>query len=279
MKDQWRTNVANLARRAKDVATSVYDVGGGQLLGLQPPLPPNHLRFMREDDARFLETGDTLLRDVRRLAHLPDDGAIVDVGCGYGRFAHALIRGGFRGNYYGFDILPRHVKWCHRHLTRLSRPSMRFGHLDVANARYNPTGTISPEEVVYERPARSADVVLFSSVFTHMYEDHIFRYLSEARRILKIGGRVLASFFLLDESWRANHSAGETAYPMDHVRSEHCRYANAEDPLFAIGYDIDWMTTQIENQGFTIAEPPVLGQWAQRQETTTWQDFLVLERR
>lgn len=269
---------SKILSRAKGVATSVRDVAGGQLLGLPPALPPQHLRFMNEDDARFVATGDELVRDVRRWAKLTDGGVVVDVGSGYGRFAHALLRGGFRGEYFGFDILPRHVRWCQEHLTRLGRPTVRFGHLDVENARYNPRGQILAEEVTFPRPARSTDAILLASVFTHMYEDHIFRYLSEARRILKRGGRVLASFFLLEAGWKTAHEAGDTAYKMDHVRSDHCRYADAEDPLFAIAYDMEWLLARVQELGFVVAEPPQLGQWARREGAQTWQDFLILER-
>jgi SAM-dependent methyltransferase len=269
---------AKLLGRARGVAASIRDVGAGQLLGRPPPLPPAGLRFMGEDDARFMETGDQLVRDVRRWAGLTDGGVVVDVGSGYGRFAHALLRGGFRGEYFGFDILPRHVRWCQAHLTRLIRPRVRFGHLDVANARYNPKGKIRGEEVAFPVASRSADAVLLASVFTHMDEDHIFRYLSEARRVLKVGGRVLASFFLLEPQWAEAHAAGTTAYPMVHVRSPHCRYADAADPLFAIGYDLEWMVARVTELGLRLAEPPRLGQWARRAGAETWQDFLVLER-
>jgi SAM-dependent methyltransferase len=141
---------------------------------------------------------------------------------------------------------------------------VRFGHLDVANARYNPKGKIRGEEVAFPVASRSADAVLLASVFTHMDEDHIFRYLSEARRVLKVGGRVLASFFLLEPQWAEAHAAGTTAYPMVHVRSPHCRYADAADPLFAIGYDLEWMVARVTELGLRLAEPPRLGQWARR---------------
>ena len=272
-------SASKLIARARGVAASLRDVGGGQVLGLAPPLPPAAMRFMGEDDPRFLKTGDELVRDMRRRAGLTDRSVVVDVGSGYGRFAHALIRDGFRGEYFGFDILPRHVRWCREHLTRFAQPKVRFSHLDVENARYNPRGKIRGEEVVFPIEARSVDAILLASVFTHMYEDHIFRYLSEARRILKVGGRVMASFFLLDPTWAEAHAAGGTAYPMVHARSPHCRYANAEDPLFAIGYELDWLLARVEELGLALAEPPRLGQWAKRPGAEVWQDFLVLERR
>jgi len=215
---------------------------------------------------------------MRRWGHVDDASVVVDVGSGYGRFAHGLVRSGFRGDYFGFDILPRHVAWCQAHMTRLYRPRVRFGHLDVENARYNPKGKIRGEEVVFPVQARSVDAILLASVFTHMYEDHIFRYLSEARRILKDGGRVVASFFLMEPAWAQAHAAGRTAYAMDHTRSAHCRYADAKDPLFAIAYELEWLLARVEELGLRLAEPPILGRWAGREGAETWQDFLVLQR-
>jgi SAM-dependent methyltransferase len=242
-----------------------------------PPLPPKRLRFMNESDERFITTGDDLLADLRAHAHLTERARVLDLGCGYGRFAHALLRWPeFRGTYVGIDILPAHVAWCRDNLQRDAAPEIRFSVLDVQNARYNPNGRLRPEELRLDIADQTIDATLLASVFTHMYEEHVLPYLDEVRRVLAPSGHAMVSFFLLNESWRAGEAAGTSAYPMAHVRNDHCRYMNAQDPLHAIAYDEEWLLARIRERGLELAVPPLYGSWSGRGGTPRFQDFLVL---
>jgi len=51
------------------------------------PLPPPALRFMNEDDERFLATRDGIVSDLLDLCGLRTDGVVLDLGSGYGRVA------------------------------------------------------------------------------------------------------------------------------------------------------------------------------------------------
>jgi tRNA A58 N-methylase Trm61 len=95
------------------------------------PLPPKELRFMQESDELFISIGDDLVTQIQTLAGLQRDFSLIDIGSGYGRLAHALLRQGFSGKYIGLEILKRHVTWCQENL---SRASISFQHLDVYNS-------------------------------------------------------------------------------------------------------------------------------------------------
>lgn len=69
------------------------------------PIPPQQLRFMGESEEQYLRIGDGLVLSIRRLSDFGAQAAIVDIGSGYGRLAHALQRAGFEGTYRGFEIL------------------------------------------------------------------------------------------------------------------------------------------------------------------------------
>jgi SAM-dependent methyltransferase len=106
---------------------------------------------------------------------LPERGYLIDVGCGSGRLAKALLDE-WRGFYLGVDLVPdliahaRTVGW---------RPGWRFeviDHIDI------------PEK------SGRADMVCFFSVLTHLLHEQSYWYLEEARRVLKPGGRVVFSF-------------------------------------------------------------------------------------
>lgn len=111
---------------------------------------------------------------------LPQDGYLVDVGCGSGRLAKPLS-GWLRGRYLGIDLVPALVAYAHK---IAARPDWRFEVIDHIG--------------IPETDAQ-ADMVCFFSVLTHLTHEQSYWYLEEARRVLKPGGRILFSFLELRE--------------------------------------------------------------------------------
>lgn len=240
------------------------------------PLPPDSLRFMGEDDARFREIGDQLVRDLRYLGVLEDTSDVADIGSGYGRLAHALQRDPkFAGTYEGLDVLKRHVAWCNENLA--SR-HYGFTHLDVQNDRYNPEGETPATEVELPLRRRSVDLAVLTSVFTHLWPYEVVHYLHEVRRVLRRGGRAYATFFLMNDSWRELEDAGRSGRPMKHRHSEYCRYHDAEDPLHAISYEQEWVADRADEAGLEVEEV-LLGAWCGRDDRPRFQDVAILRRR
>ena len=119
----------------------------------------------RSRDEKFLAIAEMLADLVLEWA--PPGAAVLDVGSGYGRLAIGLMGRGFDGRYEGFDILPRHIAWCRRHLTRFA-PAYRFHHLDIQNDRYNPTGLLDPVTArVSGQGPRSTWLGVFSVLHPH----------------------------------------------------------------------------------------------------------------
>lgn len=80
-------------------------------------LPPQELRFMNEGDEKFLKIGRENLNILREYGFNASH-YILDIGCGYGRLAYAIINNiNFQGKYIGVDILPKHLSWCTNHIT------------------------------------------------------------------------------------------------------------------------------------------------------------------
>lgn len=120
------------------------------------------------------------------LVHLglrPND-YLIDVGCGSGRLAKPLSEY-LTGKYLGIDVVPELVDYA-RQLVR--RTDWRF---EVA------AGLAIPEA------DHKADMICFFSVFTHLYHEHSYLYLEEARRVLKPGGKIVFSFldFTVEGHW------------------------------------------------------------------------------
>jgi ubiquinone/menaquinone biosynthesis C-methylase UbiE len=149
------------------------------------PVPPEDLRWraagMRDVEG-FLSSGRIAVEflDKEALASerksLGDFSSILDFGCGCGRLLRTLRTVCDQwAAIHGTDIDPSAITWCKQNIADASY---------AVNAEYPP--------LPYQD--QSIDLVLASSVFSHLDADHQFRWLGELQRIVKPGGYVLASF-------------------------------------------------------------------------------------
>lgn len=230
---------------------------------------------MEQDEQSFISKGDIVLKWLKRDTHYQNHASIVDIGCGYGRLAHALLRDpDFQGRYLGMDILAKHIQWCEEHLTYDGVKKTSFQHIDVQNGRYNANGTVSTENVQVNIADNSADIVCFISVFTHMYDDDIKNYLKLATKLLKKKGEIFCTFFLMNESWSQCEKEGKSVYPMPYVLNDFCSFHNAQDPLHAIAYREDFIIDLFNELNCQI-EQISLGQWCGRKGAKNYQDLIV----
>ena len=143
------------------------------------------------------EMGRAWVAIIESDACLRGDARVLDIGCGPGRVAAALTARG--GSYEGFDVDPRSIAWCRKAITPRF-PNFRFQVADIYNASYNPDG--SQDAAAYRFPFSDAefDLALALSVFTHLTPTDTEQYLRESVRVLRPGGRLLATFFLVNEA-------------------------------------------------------------------------------
>jgi ubiquinone/menaquinone biosynthesis C-methylase UbiE len=204
-------------------------------------------------------------RLVVRTARLPRHGAVLDVGCGLGRMAVPLARYlSPRGRYEGFDIDAEAIRWCQDHIATVHH-NFRFTAANVHSARYNPGGTASPGSMRLPYEDASFDVAFLASVFTHLLPDAVARYLHELKRVLKPGGRCVASYFLLNEdSERA--IAGGRVHSLHRFpeRLDGCRVLNLELLESAVAYEEPRLRTMYADSGLAIVEPIGYGSWTGR---------------
>jgi SAM-dependent methyltransferase len=238
------------------------------------PLPPAELRFMSEDDVRVVSVGQGLAGTLRRHG-LVEDGSLLDIGSGYGRLALGLITTDFAGNYHGIEILKKQVTWCQNVLSPYAGDRFRFSHLDVRNGRYNPGGKVRPQRVRFPAENDSCDNVALFSVFTHMYEADIARYLREIRRVLKPGGIAVTTWFLFDkERLPRVTSRAKTPFPMVNQINQVTRYSDPRDPLRAIAYQKAHVRRLVAAAGLELRDLEY-GSWC-GDPGQEFQDVLVL---
>lgn len=124
---------------------------------------------------------------------------LVDVGCGAGRLAKHLSDY-LTGPYLATDIVADLVDYAR---SLAGRPDWRFETVRSA---------VIPEA------ADRADFICFFSVFTHLAHEDSFRYLREAVRVARPGGRIVFSFleFAEPRHWSFFESAVDPVHAEAH---------------------------------------------------------------
>ena len=114
--------------------------------------------------------------------------------------------------YEGFDIVSSGIEWCQEKIT-WRYPNFHFELVDLHNSYYNPSGTASASDFRFPYEDGSFDFAFSTSVFTHMLPADVEHYLAEASRVLRLGGRLLATFLLLNEESGRDSGRASTTGP------------------------------------------------------------------
>ncbi|HVF50857.1 MAG TPA: class I SAM-dependent methyltransferase, partial [Pyrinomonadaceae bacterium] len=123
-------------------------------------------------------------------------------------------------------------------------------------------------------PDRHFDFVVLNSVFTHMLPDDVENYLSEIARVLKVGGRCLISFFLLNEESSALIESGRSTLLLRHQFGP-CRALDPDTPELATGYEMAFVSALYEKNGLHIRQPIHYGSWCGREDFLSYQDLVL----
>jgi SAM-dependent methyltransferase len=232
--------------------------------------PPRRLDFVGHSD--FAATGDEFLGHFVALGGLQPSERVLDVGCGIGRMARPLA--GYlsdEGSYEGFDVNRDGIAWCRRRYRR--HPNFGFQVADIFNARYNRGGSQRADEYRFPYADDSFDFVLATSVFTHLLEADAANYVAECARVLAPGGRLLATFFLLNDSSRALIRDGRSGLAFLDP-GERVAILDEDLPEEAVAYDDEWVLEALRAGGLDLAGIH-LGSWPGRDEFASFQDIVV----
>lgn len=174
------------------------------------------------------------MRDILAANGLRPNHYLVDVGCGSGRLAHTLDV----AQYLGTDVVPDLLAYAR---TICPNPAWRFEQV---------TDLVIPEN------DGVADMVCFFSVFTHLLHEDSYRYLMEARRVLKPGGRIVISFleFLNGATWDVFRAA------IDNRMTEHTQFLSRDAlEAWALHLPLRLVSFHDGSKPYT-PDSPVLGQ-------------------
>jgi hypothetical protein len=110
-------------------------------------------------------------------------------------------------------------------------------------------------------------------VLTHLLEGEADRYVAEIGRVLAPRGRVLATWFLLDDDSRAAIATGRAGLPFLDPDGP-VAVVSDEMPEEAVAYDKTWVTDAHRRHGLEVATVHP-GTWRGDDDGTSFQDLVI----
>jgi len=243
------------------------------ILGRRDPLvPPRYLNYA--GFAGYRATGLEFLGYFKGLCGLQPNHRVLDIGCGIGRMAVGLT--GYlskAGSYEGLDIVPSGIRWCQKNITP-RYPQFHFQVADIYNKQYNPGGKYQPAQYRFPFPGEEFDFIYLASVFTHLLPLDLEHYMAEVSRMLKPGGKCLATYFLLDPIARQEMESGRSAinfeFAMDGFWTN-----DPVTPETGVAYDANVIEPLLQRQSLHH-EATHYGMWSGRSDTKlAYQDIVI----
>ena len=237
-------------------------------------IPPAELLFdgtgSRED---FIAQGPGFVWNALvARARLEPHHTILDIGSGNGKHARVLAEYLTTGRYRGFDIVPKGVEWCQKAYAPIGHVDFKLA--EVYSDWYNPDCAIRPEQYVFPYDDNSFDVAFGASLFTHLEPDGLKNYIAQAFRVLKPGGRLLMTCYIITAQNRGEHAQDVQSLRFQEASPMHW-VLDPASPSRGVAFNEAWLREQLAGVGFKVAEI-TFGTWSNGIDTlSALQDCIV----
>ena len=208
----------------------------------------------------------------RASTGLKPNAHVLDMGCGAGRLAFPLSDYlDANGVYTGFDLSERALGFARRHARGAAR--FNFVKAEVQSREYGGAGL---KAAGYRFPAEtdSVDAALAISLFSHLLPEDAAAYLREAGRVLKPGGRLCLTGFVVEPDMKLD----DAVLPLIPYR-DGAWAADPKEPERAIGYERAVFEGWLQDAGLELAAPVEPGHWSTPIRIGEFQDRIIVERR
>lgn len=237
-------------------------------------IPPTRLMFdgpIGIDE--YLVGGTEFFRLFSKLINPNRSAKILDIGSGIGRKTLPLTKYiNEKGSYYGIEIVKTGVDWCTKHITKRF-PNFHFVCVDIYNGFYNPKGKIKPNKFSFPYPDNHFDVVIATSVFTHMLPAEVAHYHKEVTRVLKKGGKTYFTYFLINPDSIKRLKDKTNTLPFKPTRWGYWATI-LKTPEIATAYKEEDIVSFYRNAGLTINNTEY-GSWCGRKKSLSYQDIII----
>ncbi|TVR38525.1 MAG: class I SAM-dependent methyltransferase [Bacteroidia bacterium] len=267
-----RPGQRRLARRLFYLPADVYE----RLSNKRPPLVPPRGRIFT-GQGNFVAIGNNFLDLFIRHCSLKPHHHVLDIGCGIGRIARPLTTYlNESGRYEGFDIVKDGIDWCRKHYREF--PHFQFTWMPLLNDLYNLESDRDAANLRFPYDDNSFDLVVLTSVFTHMQAGEVKNYLMEIGRIMKKDAHCFATFFLITETSEKYLEQSEN--PFFPFRYDNYFLHNKQVKNANIAYRHDFAIEMMESAGL-IADQFYPGWWAgnPRDKCMDFQDVIIIKKR
>lgn len=216
-------------------------------------VPPDEMLFdgtgTRED---FIAQGPGFVWNALiARARLEKHHAVLDIGSGNGKHARVLAEYLEGGTYSGFDIVKEGVKWCQQAYAKFDWVDFKLA--EVYSDWYNPDCSIQPNEFKFPYSSNAFDVAFGASLFTHLELDAAENYLRETFRVLKPGGRLYMTCYLITAQNQGIHAQAVQSEIFKSASENHW-LLDASSPSRGVAFVETWLRKQLTDIGFKTAE-------------------------
>lgn len=244
-------------------------------------VPPFALRMEVNSKFRassYIEYGKEFLGYFIDFCNLKRNGCVLDVGCGSGILAVSLANYlNKEGSYEGFDINARRINWCKDNISKIY-PNFHFKLVNLHNGKYNPKGREKASTFKFSYKDNSFDLVVLSSVFTHMLPNDVENYLGEIARVMKKNGKCLITYLLINP---VSNKLQNKKLSSLNFRYSFENYKTIELPQNnytyeeAVAYEEGYIRRLYKKIAFRIDEPIQYGAWSGRKKFLNKQDIII----
>ncbi len=153
----------------------------------------------------FLALGNKILLLMQKFGLQPSHN-FIDVGSGIGRVALPLTTFLNKdAQYHGFDVIQLGVNWCQKNIHKKYN-NFSFLYTPIYNDLYRNDGT-KAEEFIFPYQANYFNYGIANSLFTHMMPNEVAHYYNELYKVMAIGGKFYATFFLVSASNKEKYTS------------------------------------------------------------------------
>lgn len=252
----------------ESIAAKMIERGYAELVGGGDPIINGDLNFALLD----------------RLLSLSPDMRVLDFGCGCGRLALPLLEYlNDSGHYLGIDIIQELVQFCRQEIAPHYSNS-EFLQLAASNSHYKKwlSNSVPPEFGIKTMDSvadASFDLAVAFSVFTHLKLLQVDEYLRHFSRILRPGGQLVFSSFLINSSSRHYLRQGVPLVPFgsDVFKNRSMYISSEHDELAAVAFN-EVALLDVAQKYDLHPISIVYGNWCGKPSFTTMQDVVVLKK-